>query len=48
MVETSIDGGQLYNRLGEKAFLKVGMLCEVKILVEQKSVLETLVDKIIK
>ncbi len=46
VVETSVDAGQLHNRLGEEATLKVGMLCETKIVVDEKSVLEVLLEKI--
>ena len=46
VVETSVDGEDLYNRLGEEATLKVGMLCETKIVVEKKSVLKVVLDKI--
>lgn len=46
VVETSMDAEQLRNRLGEEATLKVGMLCETKIVVEEKSVLEVLLDKV--
>ncbi len=46
MVETSIDASGLINELGEEAALKVGMLCEIKIVVEEKRVLEVLVEKL--
>ena len=46
MVETSIDASGLINELGEEAALKVGMLCETKIVVEEKRVLEVLVEKL--
>lgn len=46
MVETSVDAGQLYNQKGEESSLKVGMLCETKIVIEKKSVLEILVEKL--
>lgn len=46
MVETSIDDTNLLNEDGEKVQLKVGMLCETKIIVEQKSVLRCLLEKI--
>lgn len=46
MVETSIDASGLINKLGEEAALKVGMLCETKIVVEEKRVLEVLVEKL--
>lgn len=45
-VRTSIDAGTLCNQVGEVANLKVGMLCETKIVVEEKSVLEVLVEKV--
>lgn len=46
VVETSIDNAQLYNKTGEKLDLKVGMYCDTKIIVEQKSVLRFLLEKI--
>lgn len=46
VVETSIDHTNLYNKTGEKLDLKVGMYCETKIIVEQKSVLRFLLEKI--
>lgn len=46
MVETTVDNTGLYNRKGEQMVLKVGMLCETKIIVEQKSVLRYLLEKI--
>lgn len=46
VVETSIDDAQLYNKTGEKLDLKVGMYCDTKIIVEQKSVLRFLLEKI--
>ena len=48
VVETSVDAGTLHNKLGEEATLKVGMLCETKIVVEEKRVLEVLIEKIFK
>ena len=47
MVETSISEDELCNNLGEKTELKVGMLCETKIVIEEKRVLEVLIDKIL-
>ncbi len=46
VVNTTIDDAELYNASGEKLQLKMGMLCEVKIVVEQKSVLRYLLEKI--
>ena len=46
VVETSINDTNLYNKTGEKLDLKVGMYCETKIIVEQKSVLRFLLEKI--
>lgn len=46
VVETSIDSTNLYNKNGDKMDLKIGMQCETKIIVEQKSVLKTLLQKI--
>ncbi len=46
MVETSVDTSHLYNQNGEKGSLKVGMLCETKIVIEKKSVMEILVEKL--
>jgi len=46
VVETSIDNTNLYNKNGDKMDLKVGMQCETKIIVEQKSVLKMLLQKI--
>lgn len=46
VVDTTIEDMDLYNESGEKMELKTGMLCEVKIVVEQKSVLRYLLEKI--
>lgn len=46
VVETRVNSEELRNRMGEEAALKVGMLCETKIVVEEKSVLEVLVEKL--
>lgn len=46
VVETSVDASELRNAAGEEAVLKVGMLCETKIVVEEKRVLEILVEKL--
>jgi len=46
VVETTVDAGELCNQNGEKAALKVGMLCETKIVVEEKRVLEVLLEKL--
>lgn len=46
VVDTTIDDTDLYNESGEKLELKMGMLCEVKIVVEQKSILRYLLEKI--
>ena len=46
VVETSIDNTKLYNKIGENLDLKLGMYCETKIVVEQKSVLRFLLEKI--
>lgn len=46
VVETSVDASKLRNHSGEEATLKVGMLCETRIVVEEKSVLEVLVEKL--
>lgn len=46
VVETSIDSMNLYNEKGDKLDLKVGMYCETKIIVEQKSILKILLQKI--
>lgn len=46
VVETSIEASELRNSVGEEATLKVGMLCETKVVVEEKSVLEVLIEKI--
>uniref|UniRef100_UPI004057815E HlyD family efflux transporter periplasmic adaptor subunit n=1 Tax=Acetatifactor sp. TaxID=1872090 RepID=UPI004057815E len=46
VVETSVDAGDLRNRVGEEANLKVGMLCETRIVVEEKRVLEVLIEKL--
>ena len=45
VVETSVNPGELRNRMGEEATLRVGMLCETKVVIETKSVLEVLIDK---
>ncbi len=46
LVETSVDVSKLHNAAGEEAVLKVGMLCETKVVVEEKRVLEILVEKL--
>ncbi len=46
VVETSVNAEELHNRKGEEAALKVGMLCETKIVVEKKRVLEVLLEKL--
>lgn len=46
VVETSVDPEKLHNATGEEADLKVGMLCETKVVVEKKRVLEVLVEKL--
>ncbi len=46
VVETSVTPEELRNKMGEKASLKVGMLCETKVVIESKSVLEILLKKI--
>ena len=48
VVETSVTPGELRNRMGEEAVLKVGMLCETKVIIESKSVLEILLEKVFK
>lgn len=48
VVETSVNPGELRNRIGEEAALKVGMLCETKVIIESKSVLEILLEKLFK
>jgi len=45
MVETTVNPGELRNRKGEEAVLKVGMLCETKVVIESKSVLNILLEK---
>ena len=45
VVETSVDPGEFCNRKGEEAVLKVGMLCETKVVIESKSVLNILLEK---
>lgn len=45
-VETTIDDTVLMNEEGEEVQLKTGMLCEVKIIVEQKSALRYMLEKI--
>lgn len=46
VVETSVNPEKLHNATGEEADLKVGMLCETKVVVEKKRVLEVLVEKL--
>ena len=46
VVETSVTHREYCNQKGEEAVLKVGMLCETKIVVEEKSVLEVLIEKL--
>jgi len=45
LMETTVAGEELRNRSGEKAALKVGMLCETKVVIERKSVLNILLEK---
>lgn len=46
VVETCIDKEEHYNSAGDKVELKVGMVCETRIVVEQKSVLLFLLGKL--
>lgn len=46
MIETTIDDTDMLNQSGEEILLRSGMLCEVKIIVEQKSVLRYFFEKI--
>lgn len=46
VVETSVDTTELCNSMGEELLLKIGMLCETKIVVEDKSVLTFLMEKV--
>ena len=46
LVETSVNPGEFCNRNGEEAALKVGMLCETKVVIESKSVLNILLEKL--
>ena len=46
VVETSVDTTELCNSMGEELLLKIGMLCETKIVVEDKSVLTVLMEKV--
>ena len=46
LVKTAIDDSGFYNQKGERMNLKMGMHCETKIIVEQKSVLRYLLEKI--
>lgn len=46
VVETSVNPEKLHNATGEAADLKVGMLCETKVVVEKKRVLEVLMEKL--
>ena len=45
LVETSVAPEELRNRNGEEAELKAGMLCETKVVIESKSVLSILLEK---
>ena len=45
-VESQVDAQMLRNSLGEEGALKVGMLCETKIIVEEKRVLSVLIEKL--
>ena len=47
VVETSVNAGELCNRMGEQTNLKVGMLCETKVVIESKTVLEVLLEKVL-
>lgn len=46
IVETSVMPQELRNRKGEEAVLKVGMLCQTKIIVEEKTVWDVLLEKL--
>lgn len=46
VVETSVDASELRNAAGEEADLRVGMLCQTKIVIEEKRVLEILMEKL--
>jgi HlyD family secretion protein len=46
IIESNIDDLDLYNKDGDKVELKVGMYCETKIIVDQKSVMRVLLEKI--
>ena len=46
VVETSIMEETLRNRIGHQTSLKVGMLCETKVVIEDKSVLAYLLEKL--
>jgi len=41
-----VDTTELCNSMGEELLLKIGMLCETKIVVEDKSVLTVLMEKV--
>ena len=47
VVEFSVNAGELCNRMGEQANLKIGMLCETKVVIESKTVLEVLLEKVL-
>ncbi len=46
LVEGSIDGGQLMDKKGRTAEIKVGMLCEARIVVKQRKILYYLLEKL--
>ena len=45
LMETTVDLGELRDRNDEDVELKVGMLCETKVVIESKSVLSILLEK---
>jgi len=46
VIESSVDSGELRNKSGDVAQLKLGMLCETKIVTDTKSVMSVLIEKI--
>ncbi|MCR5755825.1 MAG: HlyD family efflux transporter periplasmic adaptor subunit [Acetatifactor sp.] len=46
VIESSIDSTEFCNKSGDIARLKVGMLCETKIITETKSVMNVLIEKL--
>ena len=45
VIESTVNAGEYHNKSGDPVQLKVGMLCETKIVTDRKSVMRVLLDK---